>query len=147
MITGEFLVCDDLGPIGRLAAPGEMLVMNPDDFEMISIERSWIGEKFTEAEKKAERYRRMLKTAHLGGEKKRDAVREWFDVWTIEAAKYSICDRWLLSVIGKLEGGDPMVMNVPKNFKWRDYGPIRELTQKVVGATDEEVLGGIRFRV
>lgn len=147
MIAAEFLVCDDLGPLGRLVAPTEALFMEPDEIQLIVNEREWIGVKFTEAERKAAAYRRMLKTAHLGGEAKRNAVREWFDIWTIEAAKYAVCDNWLLSVIGRLETGQPMAMEVPKDFHWNRYGPIRELVQKVVSATDEEILNGARFRV
>lgn len=146
MITGEFLVCDDLGPMGRLVAPGEALLMEPNECELVVAERKWISVKFTEAEQKAEAYRRMLKTARQGGQEKYDAVREWFSVWTIEAAKYSICDNWLLSVIGRLETGEPMAMNVPKDFHWNKYGPVRELTKRVVEATDEEILHGARFR-
>lgn len=147
MITGEFLVCDDLGPMGRLVAPGDALLMEPGELELVEAERRWIGEKFIEAEKKVETYRRMLRTARQGGEKKYEAVREWFSIWVIEAAKYSICDKWLLAVIGRLELGEPMVMNAPKDFHWNRYGPIRELTKKVVEATDEEILNGARFRV
>jgi len=149
VITGEFLVCDDLGPLGRLVPPGELLVMdtpdvNPNDYQLVLAERRWVGQKFREAEEKAEYYRKRLKTAHLSG--KRDVIREWFDIWAIEAAKYAVCDSWLLAVIGKLESGQQMAMNVPPNFTYDGYGPIRELTKKVVNATDEEIINGARFR-
>lgn len=149
MITGEFLVCDDLGPLGRLVPPGDLLVMEPPqtsprDHQLLVAERAWITEQYNAADKKAAYYRRRLKTAHLSG--KRDAIREWFDIWTIEAEKYAICDRWLLSVIGKLENGEQMAMNVPSDFSWDGYGPVRKLVKQVVGATDEEIIGGARFR-
>jgi hypothetical protein len=151
MITGEFLVCDDLGPLGRLVAPGELLVMDPlptrRDYDLITAERAWISEKYQEAEKKTEHFRRLLKTARMGGEERRNTVREWgFDVWAIEAAKYAVCDRWLLAVLGKLEAGQQMAMNVPKDFSYNGFGPIRDLTKRVVEATDEEIIAGARFR-
>lgn len=146
MITGEFLVCDDLGPMGRLVAPGEALLMDPNDCKLVESERRWIGVKFTEAEKKARAYRRMLKTARQGGQEKYDAVRDWFSAWTIESTKYATCDKWLLSVIGRLESDQPMAMNVPKDFHWNKYGPIRELAKRVIEATDEEILHGAQFR-
>lgn len=150
MITAEFLVCDDLGPLGRLVAPGDLLVMdtpdvNSNDYQLVLAERRWIGEKYQEAERKTEYYRKRLKTAHLSG--KRDAIREWFDIWAIESAKYAICDTWLLAVIGKLESGQQMAMNVPPNFSYNGYEPIRKLTKRVVNATDEEIINGARFRV
>ncbi|NLF17305.1 MAG: hypothetical protein GX595_08610 [Lentisphaerae bacterium] len=145
MITGEFLVCDDLGPLGRLVPPGELFVMEPRDVNLVIAERKWISGKYLEADEKAEQYRKRLKTAHLRG--RRDAIREWFDIWTIEAAKYSVCDGWLLAVVGLLEMGKQQAMNVPKNFSYNGYGPIRELTKKVVNATDEEIINGARFRV
>lgn len=149
MITGEFLVCDDLGPLGRLVPPGELLVMenpslDPRDYQLVVAERQWITEKYNEAEKKAAYFRRRLKTAHLGSH--HEAIREWFDIWTIEAAKYAICDAWLLSVIGKLESGQQMAMNVPKDFSWNGYAPIRKLTKQVIGASDKEIIEGARFR-
>lgn len=144
MITGEFLVCDDLGPLGRLAPLGDLFVMEPRDVNLVIAERKWISGKYLEADAKAEKYRKMLRTAHMRG--RRDAVREWFDIWTIEAAKYAICDRWLLAVIGKLESGEQMAMDVPPDFSWNGYVAIRELTKKVVEATDEEIVGGARFR-
>jgi hypothetical protein len=144
VITGEFLVCDDLGPLGRLAPPGDLFVMEPRDVNLVISERRWINEKYLEADEKAERYRKWLKTAHLRG--RRDAIREWFDIWTIEAAKYAVCDGWLLSVVGLLEMGKQQAMNVPKDFSYNGFGPIRELTKRVVEATDEEIVGGARFR-
>lgn len=145
MITGEFLVCDDLGPVGRLAPPGDLFVMEPRDVNLVIAERRWISGKYLEADAKAEKYRKMLRTAHMRG--RRDAVREWFDIWTIEAAKYAVCDSWLLSIIGRLEMGEQQAMNVPKGFSYNGYGPIRDLTAQVVEASDEEILGGARFRV
>lgn len=150
MITAEFLVCDDLGPLGRLVAPGELLVMdtpdvNPNDYQLVLAERKWVGEKYQEAEKKTEYYRKRLKTAHLSG--RRDAIREWFDIWAIEAAKYAVCDSWLLAVIGKLESGQQMAMDVPKAFTYNGYAPIRDLVKRVVNASDEEIINGARFRV
>lgn len=144
MITGEFLVCDDLGPLGRLAAPGDLFVMEPKDVALVIAERRWINERYLEADEKAERYRKWLRTAHLSG--RRDAIRGWFDVWTIEAAKYAICDGWLLSVVGVLEMGKQQAMNVPAAFSYNGFAPVRALTKAVVEATDEEILGGARFR-
>lgn len=149
MITAEFLVCDDLGPLGRLVAPGELLVLdtpetNPNDYQVVLAERKWIGEKYREAERKTEYFRRRLKTAHLGG--KRDVIREWFDIWAIEAAKYAICDSWLLAVIGKLESNEQMAMNVPEKFSYNGYEPIRKLTRRILDASDEEIVAGARFR-
>lgn len=141
----EFIVCDDLGPLGRMVPPGDLLVLEPREVNLVMAERRWVGERYLEADAKAERYRKRLKTAHLGGN--RDAIREWFDVWTLEAAKYAVLSDWLLSITGLLEMGKQQAMNVPKGFSWNGYGPIRELTAAVVGASDEEIVAGRRFRV
>lgn len=145
MITAEFLSCDDLGPLGRMVSPGELLVLEPRDASRVIAERKWIGEQYLNADAKTEAYRKRLKTAHLSNH--RDAIREWFDIWTLEAAKFAVCSNWLLSVIGLLEMGKQQAMNVPANFSWAGYGPIRELTRAVLEATDEEIIGGRRFRV
>lgn len=156
MIQGEFLVCDDLGPLGRLVSPGEFLPMDPpaesgvgagfSDLVMVRTERQWVGAQYEKADAEAERYRRALRTAHLGGEGKRERVREWFEVWTIEAAKYALCDHWLLVIIGKLESGESTGMNVPKDFSWEGFGPIRSMKARLFDAADREIAEGARFR-
>lgn len=156
MIEGAFLVCDDLGPLGRLVPPGELLVMDPPgedergpgatDLLTVQAERKWIGRQYERVDAEAECFRKSLRTAHLGGEEKRRLMREWFEVWTLEAAKYALCDRWLLGVIGQLESGKQMAMNVPKNFSWDGYGPIREMTERLFAASDGEIIQGARFR-
>lgn len=158
MITGEHLVCDELGPLGRLVPPGKVLVMDPPGMEeeeqglsatdllVVKAERRWVAQQYERAEAEAEAFRRALRTAHLGGEEKRERVREWFEIWTLEATKFALCDTWLLQVIGKLESGQQMVMNVPADFSWDGYGPIRKMKERLFAAGDGEIVQGARFR-
>ncbi|QBZ72080.1 hypothetical protein SEA_KRADAL_184 [Streptomyces phage Kradal] len=145
MITGEFIGVDDLGPLGRLAEKGEMLVLDPNEKQMVVAEREWIAMKLREAERYSRAFRKRLATAHMSN--KRDDVREMVDGWELEIAKYHVCDHWLLQVLGKLESGQQMAMNVPKDFSYDGYGPVRELRRKVLDATDQEMINGARFRV
>lgn len=156
MITGEHLVCDELGPLGRLVLPGKLLVMDPPgeegigrgatDLLVVKAERKWVAQRHEKAEAEAEAFRKALRTAHLGGEEKRERVREWFEIWTLEATKYALCDTWLLAVIGKLESGQQMVMNVPSNFSWDGYSPIQQMKERLFAAGDGEIVEGARFR-
>lgn len=145
MITGEFLGVDDLGPLGRLAEKGEMLVLDPNEKQMVIAEREWIAVKLREAERYSRAYRKRLATAHMSNS--REWVREMVDAWELEIAKFLVCDHWLLQVLGKLENGQQMAMNVPKDFSYDGYGPVRELKPRVLGATDQEMISGARFRV
>lgn len=146
MIEGKFLVCDDLGPLGRLVPPGKLLAMDPVDLNMVVTERRWVGQQYEHAEARAEGFRKALRTAHQGGEAKREKVRESFEVWTIEAAKYALCDHWLLQVIGRLESGQPMAMDVPKDFFWDGYAPLMAMKDRLFEAEDNEITAGARFR-
>lgn len=140
----EFIVCDDLGPLGRMVAPGDLLVLEPRDAARVLAEKKWIDGEYLKADRKAEAYRKMLGRAHYSN--RRDAVREWFDVWTIEAAKLAVCSEWLLRIAGMLEMGKQQAINVPKGFSWNGFGPVRKLTAAITGADDKEIKGGRRFR-
>ncbi len=145
MITGKFLVCDDLGPLGRLVARGELMVLEPADAALLRSESGWILEKRQEADATAEKYRKWLRTAHLSN--RRDVAREWFDIWAIEAAKYAVCLNFLNGVGGQLKAGKQQVMNVPRGFSYDGYGPIRALVKEVLATSDREVIDGRAFRV
>lgn len=144
MIEGEFLVADDLGPLGRLVAPGELRVWEPREVHEFYRERDWISERYLEADKKAEAARRRLKTAHLGG--RRDEMREAFEVWTIEAAKYALIDKYLAAVVGQLEGGRQQAMNPERTFDWNSIPQVTDVIQRVIKARDDEIIGGVVFR-
>ena len=144
MIEGEFLVADDLGPLGRLVAPGELRVWEPRDVREIYAEREWINERYLEADRKAEAARRRLKTAHLGG--RRDTVRDVFDTWTIEAAKYALIDKYLAAVAGQLEAGRQQAMNPKRTFEWNAIPQVTDVVQRVIKASDDEIIGGVVFR-
>lgn len=145
MIEGEFLTVDDLGPLGRLVAPGELLVLEPRDAGRVRRERAWIGERYAQADRTAEALRRRLKKGALLSEHA-DDVREFFRAWTLEAAKLSLCDRWLASVERKLDQGERQAMNAPKGFKWESVPQVTEVVQRVIAATDDEIIGGVVFR-
>lgn len=144
MIEGEFLVADDLGPLGRLVAPGELRVWEPRDVREIYAEREWINERYLEADRRAEAARKRLKTAHLGG--RRDTVREVFDTWTIEAAKYALIDKYLAAVAGQLEGGKQQALNPKRTFEWNSIPQVTDVVQRVIKASDDEIIGGVVFR-
>lgn len=144
MITCEFLVADDLGPIGRLVEPGELMVLEKWHLPELREERKWIGEKYQDAVRKAEAARKRLSRAQLSG--KRDVVREQFDLWTIEAEKYALCDNWLRQVTELVEQGKQAPMNPKATFRWMDVPQIREVVQRVVNAGDTEIIGGASFR-
>lgn len=150
VIIVEFLVCDDFGLFGCFVVFGDLLVMdifdvNLNDYQFVLVECRWIGEKYLEVEKKIEYYCKWLKIVYFGG--KCDVICEWFDIWVIELVKYVICDIWLLVVIGKLEFGQQMVMNVLLNFLYNGYELIRKLIRCVVDVFDEEIIGGVWFWV
>lgn len=144
MIKGEFLVCDDLGPLGRLVAPGELEVLEPRDAGKVLLERKWIGEKYLEADRKAEYWRKRMKTSSLG--EHHAQVRENFEMWTIEAAKLALCDRFLLAVAGKLDMQQRQAMDLKKSFRFADLPQIRDVVQRVLSASDEEITGGTSYR-
>lgn len=145
MVKGEFLIADDLGPLGRLVAPGELLVLEPRDVETVRGERGWIKEQYAQADRKAEALRRRLQRGALLGEQA-EYVREFFKAWTLEAVKLSLCDRWLASIENKLLNGERQAMNAPKGFRWESVPQVMEVVQRVIKATDDEIIGGIVFR-
>lgn len=144
MIQGEFLVADDLGPLGRIVAPGELEVLEPRDAAKVLLERKWVGEKYLEADRKSEYWRKRMKTSHLG--EHHQQVRENFEMWTIEAAKLALCDRFLLAVAGKLDMGQRQAMDLKKNFRFADLPQIKDVVQRVLAASDEEITGGTSYR-
>jgi hypothetical protein len=145
MIKGDFLTVDDLGPLGRLVDPGELRVLEPRDIEEVRRERAWIGEKYTEAARRADAYRRRIRRGGLLGEHA-DELRESFMAWTIEAAKLSLCGRWLASIEHMLDKGEQQVMKTPKGFVWGSIPQVTEVVQRVIKATDDEIIGGVAFR-
>lgn len=145
MIEGEYLTADDLGPLGRLVAPGELLVLENRDARMVHLEREWINARYLEADTRAEALRRRLKRSRLGAHG--DVVRERFEDWTVEAAKLALIDRYLLMVAGQLDQGRQQALNPKKTFRWRELEPIQDVVHRVTAATDDEIVGGTVFRV
>lgn len=145
MVEGEFLTADDLGPLGRLVARGELVVLEDRDVEKVRQERDWIRKCYTQADRKAEALRgRLRKGAALG--EHAEEVRESFRAWTLEAAKLSLCDRWLASVEAKLSQGERQAMKTPRDFRWESIPQVTEVVQRVINATDDEIIGGVIFR-
>lgn len=144
MIKGEFLAADDLGPLGRLVAPGELLVLEKRDLLLIQEELKWVGDKYLEADTKAEALRKRLARARMGTQG--DLVREWFEIWTVEAAKLALCARYLGIVAAKLEEGKQQAANPPNSFHWGKLSQILDLVQRVISAADNEIIGGAVFR-
>lgn len=144
MIEGEFLVADDLGPFGRIAAPGELVVLEEWDLRLVQEELKWVNGKYAEATTKAEAMRRRLPRARLGTNG--DTVRELFEIWTVEAAKYALCARYLAAIIGELEQGKQAGANPPKTFRWDRLPQILDVVQRVTSAPDGEIIGGAAFR-
>lgn len=103
MVEGDFLTADDLGPLGRLAAPGELLVLEGRDLARVLSERRWVNERYLAADLHAEAARQRLRTARMG--EHRDAVREAFEDWTLEAAKLALCDKYLAVLADHLGAG------------------------------------------
>lgn len=144
MVEGEFLTADDLGPLGRLVAPGELLVLEEWDVERVHAERTWISERYRRADGRAERLRVRLRTARMG--EHRDAVREAFEDWTMEAVKLALCGRYLSVLAGNLGDGRQQAMNLPADFRWEAMPQVTEVWARLLAATDEEIAGGMRFR-
>lgn len=144
MITGEFLTADDLGPLGRLVSPGELLVLEPRDVALVREERAWVNERYLAADQRAEALRKRLLAARLGA--RGAAVRLGFEEWTIEAAKLGLCDRYLRAVVEKLDSRQQQAMDLPNNFAWQVMPAIVDVTRRVLEATDSEIATGIVFR-
>lgn len=138
------MTADDLGPLGRLVAPGEMLVMAPHDEGQVRMEREWVNARYLEADSKAESLRQRMWTARQG--MNGDQVREGFEEWTVEAAKLALCDRYLRQVAGQLDQGNQQAMSPKAGFRWDELPQIREVIQRVINAADSEILGGVVFR-
>ncbi|MFE0472403.1 hypothetical protein ACFW2V_12385 [Streptomyces sp. NPDC058947] len=145
MIKGEFLTADDLGPLGRLVAPGELLVLEPREIDQVRQERVWVGGKYMDADRRAEAFRRRIRRGALLGEHA-DDVRDAFKAWTIEAAKLSLCDRWLAKIEQMLDKGEKQAMNTPRGFAWDSIPQVTEVVQRVIKATDDEIISGDVFR-
>lgn len=152
MIEAEFLSADDLGPLGRLVAPREMLVLEGRDDEgresrdllLVQDELAWVSGRYQEADAKAEKLRKRLATAHLGTQG--DRVREAFEMWTVEAAKLALCATYLLRVGAQLDQGEQQAANPPASFRWEALEPIKDVVQRVINAPDTEIIGGAVYR-
>lgn len=145
MAEGDFLIADDLGPLGRLAPKGELRVLDEEDVEVVRQERAWVGKKFTQAQHKAEALRRRLERGARLGEHG-DSVLEDCRAWLIEAAKYAQCGRWLAAIEDKLRAGEKQALNTPKNFVWQSIPQVTDVVQRVINATEDEIIGGVVLR-
>lgn len=145
MTESEFLTADEMGPFGRLVTPGELRVLSPRDVRHVRAEREWIASRYLNADRSAEAMRKRLTTAHMG--RGDSEVREWFIAWTIEAAKLALCDFYLNTVAQLLEQGREQALNPSKKFDWAELPQVQELVQRVINASDTEIISGARFRV
>lgn len=145
MAEGDFLIADDLGPLGRLTPKGELRVLDEEDAEMVRQERAWVGEKFTYAQRKAEALQRRLERGARLGEYG-DSVLEDCRAWLIEAAKYAQCGRWLMAIEGKLRNGEKQALNTPKDFVWLSIPQVTDVVQRVINASEDEIIGGVVLR-
>lgn len=144
MIEGEYLTADDLGPLGRLVPLGEMMILEPRDVELVRKEREWVNNRYREADRRSQALRKRLGGARLGVHG--SVVREKFEDWTVEAAKLSLCDSYLLAVAGQLEAGRQQALSPKKTFKWTKLEKIQDVMRRVLEATDAEIEGGTIFR-
>jgi hypothetical protein len=136
-------VADDLGPLGRLVAPGELLVLSPGEEDLVRRELEWVGSKYHEAKEKADRARVRLKTAHLG--MRREHVRDMFEIWTWEAAKLVYVGHCLKRILGLLQRGEEAVLDLPRRFRISDMPQVESVRKKMLAATDAEIVDGARF--
>jgi hypothetical protein len=144
VVEDEFLIADDLGPLGRLVKPGELEVLEEWDLPRVREERKWVNDRYRKAFTKAEAFRKRLAGAKLA--EHGDAVRESFMAWTIEAAKFALCDQWLDQVERLIKQGKQAPMNPSSEFRWVDLPQIQEVVQRVINASDTEIINGATFR-
>ncbi|MCP9209643.1 hypothetical protein [Streptomyces cucumeris] len=111
---------------------------------MVRSEREWVNARYTEADRKAEAARNRLETAHLGS--KRQTIRERFEDWTVEAVKLELCDRYLRAVAGQLSMDRQQAIQPPRDFEWRNQTPVLDVVQRVITASDDEIVRGVVFR-
>lgn len=144
MIEVEFPTADDLGPLGRLVAPGELLTLEKWEAGKVRAERLWINEQYLRADLRTEALRKRLKGALLS--EAGDWVREDFRAWMIEAAKLALCGRYLHTVAAQLDQGNTQAISPPKSFKWQQLPAIQDVIERVLLATDNEILNGVVIR-
>lgn len=123
MITGEFLVADDLGPAGRLVAPGETLVLRRGDREMVEAEIAWVRAKMHEAD------RLLVKVCKLVPWREAEELDRLFDAminWTPEAVKYGIIEAYLGGVAAELLKKGKTDIFVRSRFSWNDYNQVSD---------------------
>lgn len=123
MITGEFLVADDLGPAGRLAGPGETLVLRRADLEMIAAELKWVRQKMREAD------RLLVKLCKLVPWREAEDLDRIFEAminWTPEAVKYGIIESYLGEVATDLSRKGKTDVFVRSRFNWSDYNAVSD---------------------
>lgn len=123
MITGEFLVADDLAQAGRLAAAGEVLVLRTADQQLVVNEMIWVAGKMREAD------RLLVKLCKLVPWREGDELERIFDAmvnWTPEAVKYGLMQSYLTELKKELGERGKAEISVRSRFNWADYNIISD---------------------
>lgn len=123
MITGEFLVADDFGPLGRLLGRGESMVFRAGDRELLVNEAKWINGELRKADRmlfKLSALVPMREDADL------DRIFEAMINWTPEAVKLGVCRARILHEIKELGEKGKTTMLVPSKFAWTNYHVVQD---------------------
>lgn len=123
MITGEFLVADDLAQAGRLVAPGESLILRSGDRQLLPNEMEWIKGKLKEAD------RLLVKLCKLVPWRENEELDRIFDAminWSAEAVKYGVMLPYLTEVDSELARKGKVDIFVRSRFRWTDYPVISD---------------------
>lgn len=123
MITGEFLVADDLAQGGRLAAAGEVLVLRAADQQLVVNELVWVAGKMREAD------RLLVKLCKLVPWREGEELDRIFDAmitWTPEAVKYGLMESYLTELKRELSEKGKAEISVRSRFNWADYSIVSD---------------------
>ncbi len=123
MITGEFLVVDDLGPLGRLLGPGESMVFRAGERELLMNEVKWVGGKLRYADRLLVKLSELVP---LREEAELDRIFEAMINWTVEAVKLGVCRARILHEIKELGEKGKTTMLVPSKFTWTSYNAVQD---------------------
>lgn len=123
MITGEFLVADDLAQAGRLAAAGEVLILRTADRQLVANEIAWVDGKMKEAD------RLLFKLCKLVPWREGEELDRIFEAminWTPEAVKYGLMRSYLNELDYGLNKNGKAEISVRSRFRWSDYNVVSD---------------------
>jgi hypothetical protein len=123
VITGEFLVADDFGPLGRLLGRGESMVFRAGERELLVNEAKWIGGELRKADRLLTKLSALVP---LREEAELDRIFEAMINWTPEAVKLGVCRARILHEIKELGEKGKTAMLVPSKFAWTSYNAVQD---------------------